>query len=324
MGLARPARRRCVDIAQPEVCALGGVSEYLRVRDLAHSRFVPVVNHVWGSAVAIALNIHLLVAMPDLPGAMFARTPMLELDTTPNRFRDELLVEPLELFEPSDVTARSVRRAAPDWASSPTASSSPSTRSEVGAHERQAPRSRGREAAGPWSAWAKRWSSCVPSDGLRLDEAATYAIGPAGAESNVAISLARLGTAVEWAGLVGDDPLGVRLRRDVESYGVSTASRGRARRAHGNVRQGPGPHGSQVYYYRAGSAAALMDADYAATVMDSRPRWVHLTGVTPALSTACEQAVRAVVRRAREPDTVVSFDVNYRAVLWHDVLTAGS
>ncbi|WP_353827687.1 mandelate racemase/muconate lactonizing enzyme family protein [Agromyces sp. SYSU T0242] len=87
----------CVDIAQPEVCALGGISEYLKVRTLAHSRFVPIVNHVWGSAVAVTANMHLLAAMPDLPGGMFARQPMLEFDTTPNRFRDELLVEPLDL-----------------------------------------------------------------------------------------------------------------------------------------------------------------------------------------------------------------------------------
>ncbi|MDZ8275273.1 mandelate racemase/muconate lactonizing enzyme family protein [Microbacterium aquimaris] len=88
---------QCVDIAQPEVCALGGISEYLKVRTLAHSRFVPIVNHVWGSALAVAVNIHLLVAMPDLPGGMFARQPMLELDTTPNLFRDELLTAPLGL-----------------------------------------------------------------------------------------------------------------------------------------------------------------------------------------------------------------------------------
>lgn len=90
---------QCVDIAQPEVCALGGVSEYLKVRTLAHSRFIPVVNHVWGSALAVTLNIHLLVAMPDMPGGMFPREPMLELDTTPNRFRDELLANPLNLQE---------------------------------------------------------------------------------------------------------------------------------------------------------------------------------------------------------------------------------
>ncbi|MGJ8720363.1 MAG: mandelate racemase/muconate lactonizing enzyme family protein [Salinibacterium amurskyense] len=90
---------QCVDIAQPEVCALGGITEYLKVRALAHSRFVPVVNHVWGSALAIAVNVHLLLAMPDLPGAMFPKQPMLEFDTTPNRFRDDLALNRLEIQE---------------------------------------------------------------------------------------------------------------------------------------------------------------------------------------------------------------------------------
>ena len=61
---------RGLDIAQPEVCALGGISEYLRVLALCHAHFTPVVNHVWGSAVAVATNMHLLAAMPPLPGGL--------------------------------------------------------------------------------------------------------------------------------------------------------------------------------------------------------------------------------------------------------------
>ncbi len=88
---------RCLDIAQPEVCALGGVSEYLKVLALAHSHFTPVVNHVWGSAVAVAANLHLLAAMPPLPGGLNPREPLLEFDTTDNRFRDDLLLESLDI-----------------------------------------------------------------------------------------------------------------------------------------------------------------------------------------------------------------------------------
>lgn len=88
---------RCLDIAQPEVCALGGVSEYLKVLALAHTHFTPVINHVWGSAVAVATNLHLLAAMPPLPGGLFPREPMLEFDTTDNSFRDDLLEEPLDI-----------------------------------------------------------------------------------------------------------------------------------------------------------------------------------------------------------------------------------
>ena len=90
-------RARCLDIAQPEVCGLGGVSEYLKVLALAHADFVPVVNHVWGSAVSVALNIHLLTAMPSIPGGLHPWSPMLEFDTTPNLFRDELIKESLSV-----------------------------------------------------------------------------------------------------------------------------------------------------------------------------------------------------------------------------------
>ncbi len=88
---------RGLDIAQPEVCALGGISEYLRVLALCHAHFTPVINHVWGSAIAVAANLQLLAAMPPLPGGLHPWEPMLEFDTTENRFRDELLEEPLDI-----------------------------------------------------------------------------------------------------------------------------------------------------------------------------------------------------------------------------------
>ncbi len=89
--------KRCVDIAQPEVCALGGISEYLRVLALAQTHFTPVINHVWGSAVAVATNLQLLAAIPPLPGGLHPQEPMLEFDTTDNKFRDDLLTEPLNI-----------------------------------------------------------------------------------------------------------------------------------------------------------------------------------------------------------------------------------
>ena len=88
---------RGLDIAQPEVCALGGISEYQRVLALAHAHFTPVVNHVWGSAIAVAVNLHLLAAMPPLPGGLHPWEPMLEFDTTENKFRDNLLQDPLNI-----------------------------------------------------------------------------------------------------------------------------------------------------------------------------------------------------------------------------------
>ena len=103
---------RGLDIAQPEVCALGGISEYLRVLALCHAHFTPVVNHVWGSAVAVAANLQLLAAMPPLPGGLFPREPMLEFDTTENWFRDELLTDPMDIQ--GQVARNGGRAAIPD------------------------------------------------------------------------------------------------------------------------------------------------------------------------------------------------------------------
>ncbi|MFA3918215.1 mandelate racemase/muconate lactonizing enzyme family protein [Ruegeria hyattellae] len=111
-GWRRILENRGLDIAQPEVCALGGITEYLRVLALCHAHFTPVVNHVWGSAIAVATNLQLLAAMPPLPGGLHPWEPMLEFDTTDNRFRDDLLLQPLDIQ--GQVRARAGRVAIPD------------------------------------------------------------------------------------------------------------------------------------------------------------------------------------------------------------------
>jgi len=93
-------QNRCVDIAQPEVCGLGGITEYLKVVALAQANFIPVVNHVWGSALSIAVNLHLLTAMPDTPGGLYPAKPMLEFDTTDkNIFISDLAEEKFDIFD---------------------------------------------------------------------------------------------------------------------------------------------------------------------------------------------------------------------------------
>jgi D-galactarolactone cycloisomerase len=69
----------------------------LRVLALCHAHFTPVINHVWGSAIAVATNLQLLAAMPPMPGGLHPWEPLLEFDTTENRFRDDMLAEPLNI-----------------------------------------------------------------------------------------------------------------------------------------------------------------------------------------------------------------------------------
>jgi D-galactarolactone cycloisomerase len=93
-------KNRCVDIAQPEVCGLGGITEYLKISALAQSNFIPIINHVWGSVLSIAVNLHLLTSMPDMPGGLFPSKPMLEFDTTSkNKFITELAEEKFSILD---------------------------------------------------------------------------------------------------------------------------------------------------------------------------------------------------------------------------------
>jgi len=93
-------KNRCIDIAQPEVCGLGGITEYLKVSALAQSNFIPIVNHVWGSALSVAVNLHLLTAQPDMPGGLFPFKTMLEFDTTDkNIFITDLSTENFSVLE---------------------------------------------------------------------------------------------------------------------------------------------------------------------------------------------------------------------------------
>ena len=91
--------RRCVDILQPEVAATGGISEFMKILSMAHAFGTPVIPHVWGSDVLIAVDMHLVSVLPDLPGGLVQFEPMLEYDTTPNLFHEQLLTEPLGIFE---------------------------------------------------------------------------------------------------------------------------------------------------------------------------------------------------------------------------------
>ncbi len=93
-------KNNCIDIAQPEVCGLGGITEYLKVSALAQSNFIPIVNHVWGSALSVTVNLHLLTSLPDMPGGLFPTKSMLEFDTTEkNIFITDLAEEKFSILD---------------------------------------------------------------------------------------------------------------------------------------------------------------------------------------------------------------------------------
>lgn len=155
-----------------------------------------------------------------------------------------------------------------------------------------------------------------------LVDSPTARLYVAGAEANVATGLAHLGERVEWFGRVGDDPFGARIRNSLVERGIESPS----------VITDPG-HGtglyfkewvggrSEVFYYRANSAAAQLSAAELDTLQLSERRLCHVSGITPALSPQCDEAMGALLLGETTNRPTISFDVNYRAKLW-DVATA--
>lgn len=159
-----------------------------------------------------------------------------------------------------------------------------------------------------------------------LAEAAMFQAHVAGAELNVAVGVARLGHSTAFIGRVGDDGFGTAILRRLRAEGVdtswlvvdATAPTGllvREKRAFGPA---------EVDYHRdrsAGSRLDPLDVDAAASAITSAD-WLHLTGITPALSSSAQAAVWRTIELVTTvgPDRrpVISFDINLRRKLWNE------
>lgn len=154
--------------------------------------------------------------------------------------------------------------------------------------------------------------------GTPLRLGGTMTMTMAGAESNVAIGLARLGHAVRWGGRVGADEVGAFILRNLraESVAVDTVVVDAQRPTGLMLAERRVADVSRVSYYRAGSAGSALGPADAVACLTVLPRILHLTGITPALSESAAQAVVEAVGLARRGGTLVSIDVNYRSSLW--------
>ncbi|MFJ7996247.1 sugar kinase [Streptomyces sp. NPDC096310] len=157
----------------------------------------------------------------------------------------------------------------------------------------------------------------TPQEGGRLDADSTFVLRPGGAESNVAALLAELGHSTHWAGALGADRLGDLVTSVLTGHGVDTSRVRRDPHLPTAVYfKDPTPHGTEVAYYRGGSAATSMSTADLAAWRTLSPRVVHLSGVLPALSASCAELTRHILYDRPWGDTPVSFDVNHRPVLW--------
>ena len=139
-----------------------------------------------------------------------------------------------------------------------------------------------------------------------LAEATTFERFVVGAEANVAVGLARLGHSVAFIGRVGADGFGEAIVKRLRGEGVDIADLAVDPDAATGLmfreRRVIGP--AQVVYARrdsAGSRLTAADVERAmAAHVDDGTRWLHLTGITPALSAdahaATERAIESATR----------------------------
>jgi 2-dehydro-3-deoxygluconokinase len=152
-----------------------------------------------------------------------------------------------------------------------------------------------------------------------LEHVSDFDLRIGGAESNVAIGVARLGRPAVWMGRVGDDGVGRRVLRELRAEGVTVdAVVDPEARTGLMLKETPTAGRTRVSYYRAGSAGSRIgidDLDYEAI---ETAGVLHVTGITLALSESAEQAVFAAIGAAVAAGVPVSFDVNHRPALWGD------
>lgn len=158
-----------------------------------------------------------------------------------------------------------------------------------------------------------------PPLGESLESAPVFHADPAGAESNVAVALARLGIKVGWISRVPDNPIGRRVVGQIRHHGVDTS---RVIWASGQrmgtyyIEPGRLPRATIAIYDRSGSAFSHIDPDEVDWAYIRQANWLHLTGITPALGAGPCRTIKRAIEEATDSGATISFDVNYRAKLW--------
>lgn len=138
-----------------------------------------------------------------------------------------------------------------------------------------------------------------------------------GAESNVAIGLSRLGHRVGWFSRLGKDPFGRLILKKIRGEGVDVSRAELTTEAPTGLMLREVISGkTSVYYYRKGSAASTLRPEHLDEAYLSQAQYLHVTGITPALSESCLETAREAIRLARKHDVKVCFDPNLRLKLW--------
>ncbi|WP_433890310.1 sugar kinase [Streptomyces sp. CA-111067] len=143
-------------------------------------------------------------------------------------------------------------------------------------------------------------------------------LGIAGAESNVAVGVSRLGGTAVWAGRVSEDALGDLILRELRAEGVVTVPVRDPAPTSLLLKERRTAGHSRARYYRTLTAGSRLTPDDVPETLVANAAVLHVTGITPALGPGPAAAVTHAVDIAREAGVTVSLDVNYRSLLWDE------
>ena len=141
--------------------------------------------------------------------------------------------------------------------------------------------------------------------------------GYGGDTSNAAVAAARQGARVAYVTRVGADIFGEMFRRMWQQEGIDVCGVQSDPTAHTGVYFITHEGGEHTFsYLRAGSAASRMRPEDVPLDLVRRAAYLHVSGISQAISpNACDAVFRAV-EVARQAGVRVSYDPNLRLTLW--------
>lgn len=145
-----------------------------------------------------------------------------------------------------------------------------------------------------------------------------FALRIAGAESNTAIGIQKLGHSAEWFSRIGNDELGQFILNSIRSEGVKVKNCvfDSDHRTGLMVKEFHSKNETRVHYYRDNSAASHLAPEDIDDIIIKNSKILHITGITPVLSDICLSSIMKAIDLAKQYDVMISFDPNIRMKLW--------
>lgn len=151
-----------------------------------------------------------------------------------------------------------------------------------------------------------------------LEDCLSYKRSVAGAETNVAIGLSRLGIRTAWMSKVGNDSFGRMIMKTLINEGLDISNilvdelNPTGFQLKSKVEKGD----PVVEYFRKNSSASKISLQDFPLEHLPLPQHLHLTGIPPAISGSFRELSWKVLNHMKQQDVTVSFDPNLRPSLW--------